>query len=122
MLAVLPMHTWAGGTNHRMPALRHSSHVTPSACDVAGDLAGLEGRTASDLSAGDMRDAHRALYDAPTKPQICFDFTKGMCMRGDKCKFSHDLATIVQFNSKEKGAWASAAYLCRSEHPAYLVA
>lgn len=36
--------------------------------------------------------------------QICFDFTKGMCTRGDKCKYTHDLATIVQFNSKEKGA------------------
>lgn len=36
--------------------------------------------------------------------QICFDFTKGMCTRGDKCKYTHDLATIVQFNSKEKGS------------------
>lgn len=36
-------------------------------------------------------------------PQICFDFTKGLCTRGDKCKYSHDIATIVQFNSKEKG-------------------
>jgi hypothetical protein len=35
--------------------------------------------------------------------QICYDFTKGLCTRGDKCKFSHDIATIVQFNSKEKG-------------------
>lgn len=35
--------------------------------------------------------------------QICFDFTKGMCTRGDKCKYSHDIATIVDFNSKEKG-------------------
>lgn len=26
-----------------------------------------------------------------------------MCSRGDKCKYSHDLATIVTFNSKEKG-------------------
>ncbi|KAG1671913.1 hypothetical protein FOA52_003480 [Chlamydomonas sp. UWO 241] len=39
----------------------------------------------------------------PAKTQICFDFTKGMCTRGDKCKYTHDLATIVQFNSKEKG-------------------
>ncbi|GIL62034.1 hypothetical protein Vafri_16356 [Volvox africanus] len=37
------------------------------------------------------------------KAQICFDFTKGVCSRGDKCKYSHDLATIVHFNSKEKG-------------------
>ena len=38
-----------------------------------------------------------------SKPLICFDFTKGLCTRGDKCKYSHDLATIVHFNSKEKG-------------------
>jgi len=40
---------------------------------------------------------------ADEEPQICFDFTKGMCTRGDKCKFSHDLATIVKYNSREKG-------------------
>ncbi len=28
---------------------------------------------------------------------------QGVCSRGDKCKYSHDLATIVHFNSKEKG-------------------
>jgi hypothetical protein len=33
----------------------------------------------------------------------CYDFTKGMCTRGDKCKYSHDIATIVHFNSREKG-------------------
>jgi len=36
-------------------------------------------------------------------PEICFDFTKGLCTRGDKCKFTHDISTIVNFNSKEKG-------------------
>lgn len=36
------------------------------------------------------------------KPHICYDFTKGLCNRGDKCKYSHDLATIVTYNSKEK--------------------
>ena len=30
------------------------------------------------------------------KRQICFDFTKGTCMRGDACKYSHDIAHIVQ--------------------------
>ena len=35
--------------------------------------------------------------------QICYDFTKGVCTRGDKCKYSHDIATIVNFNSREKG-------------------
>ncbi|GFH23869.1 uncharacterized protein HaLaN_21560, partial [Haematococcus lacustris] len=33
----------------------------------------------------------------------CFDFTKGQCLRGDTCRYSHDLSTIVTFNSKEKG-------------------
>ncbi|KIY93628.1 putative zinc finger protein [Monoraphidium neglectum] len=40
---------------------------------------------------------------ADGKVQICYDFTKGMCTRGDKCKYSHDIATIVHFNSREKG-------------------
>eukprot|EP01023_Acetabularia_acetabulum_P040876 TRINITY_DN3969_c0_g1_i2.p1 TRINITY_DN3969_c0_g1~~TRINITY_DN3969_c0_g1_i2.p1 ORF type:complete len:410 (+),score=60.88 TRINITY_DN3969_c0_g1_i2:141-1370(+) len=35
--------------------------------------------------------------------QICYDFTKGRCGRGDKCKYSHDIATIVKFNSREQG-------------------
>jgi hypothetical protein len=26
-----------------------------------------------------------------------------MCTRGDKCKYSHDISTIIEFNSKEKG-------------------
>ncbi|KIZ01761.1 putative zinc finger protein [Monoraphidium neglectum] len=41
--------------------------------------------------------------DGGDKVQICYDFTKGMCTRGDKCKYSHDIATIVHFNSREKG-------------------
>eukprot|EP01024_Parvocaulis_polyphysoides_P036913 TRINITY_DN327_c0_g1_i1.p1 TRINITY_DN327_c0_g1~~TRINITY_DN327_c0_g1_i1.p1 ORF type:complete len:399 (-),score=53.46 TRINITY_DN327_c0_g1_i1:1025-2221(-) len=35
--------------------------------------------------------------------QICYDFTKNQCNRGDKCKYSHDIATIIKYNSKEKG-------------------
>eukprot|EP00201_Polytomella_parva_P021419 CAMPEP_0175040030 /NCGR_PEP_ID=MMETSP0052_2-20121109/997_1 /TAXON_ID=51329 ORGANISM="Polytomella parva, Strain SAG 63-3" /NCGR_SAMPLE_ID=MMETSP0052_2 /ASSEMBLY_ACC=CAM_ASM_000194 /LENGTH=1419 /DNA_ID=CAMNT_0016302117 /DNA_START=59 /DNA_END=4315 /DNA_ORIENTATION=- len=57
------------------------------------------------------------------KTQICFEFTKGQCTRGDKCKYSHDLATIVQFNSKEKGICfdflrnqCNRGLLCRFSH------
>lgn len=46
---------------------------------------------------------HDSVKSQEGKAQICFDFTKGVCSRGDKCKYSHDLATIVHFNSKEKG-------------------
>eukprot|EP01026_Neomeris_dumetosa_P042745 TRINITY_DN3567_c0_g1_i1.p1 TRINITY_DN3567_c0_g1~~TRINITY_DN3567_c0_g1_i1.p1 ORF type:complete len:387 (+),score=50.52 TRINITY_DN3567_c0_g1_i1:139-1299(+) len=35
--------------------------------------------------------------------QICYDFTKNQCNRGDKCKYSHDIATIIKYNSREKG-------------------
>lgn len=53
--------------------------------------------TGSDNSSAGVCEGH------VRDPQICFDFTKGLCTRGDKCKYSHDIATIVQFNSKEKG-------------------
>ncbi|MEW5304896.1 MAG: hypothetical protein WDW36_007473 [Sanguina aurantia] len=51
---------------------------------------------------GGADDASGGLPGA-AKPHICYDFTKGLCNRGDKCKYSHDLATIVTYNSKEKG-------------------
>lgn len=51
-----------------------------------------------------QEDYGRGSFDGqPKSSQICFDYTKGLCTRGDKCKYSHDLATIVHFNSKEKG-------------------
>jgi hypothetical protein len=60
---------------------------------------------------------------AEGKVQICYDFTKGMCTRGDKCKYSHDIATIVNFNSREKGicfdylrSQCHRGLLCRFSH------
>lgn len=93
-------------------------------------------------SSGSLADAPGCLQDAPPRrlqdsssghdqqqqqdgsdPQICFDFTKGMCTRGDKCKYSHDIATIVTFNSKEKGicfdylrSQCHRGLLCRFSH------
>eukprot|EP00890_Picochlorum_soloecismus_P004375 jgi/Picsp_1/4939/NSC_02303-R1_hypothetical zinc finger protein len=37
------------------------------------------------------------------RAQICFDFTKGQCSRGDGCKYSHDVNYIIEVNSQEKG-------------------
>ena len=70
-------------------------------------------RRANALSA--FREAYE-LQQQQTKSQICFDFTKGTCLRGDKCKYSHDLDTIVTFNSKEKGQIGSCAIFAESCH------
>jgi hypothetical protein len=34
---------------------------------------------------------------------ICFDFTKGVCNRGDACRFSHDSATVQAFTKGRYG-------------------
>jgi hypothetical protein len=34
---------------------------------------------------------------------VCFDFTKGRCMRGDGCRFSHDLALASSALAASKG-------------------
>ncbi|GFR47080.1 hypothetical protein Agub_g8767 [Astrephomene gubernaculifera] len=59
--------------------------------------------TYSGATAARQTDGARQSSSQEGKAQICFDFTKGVCSRGEKCKYSHDLATIVHFNSKEKG-------------------
>ncbi len=55
--------------------------------------------------------------------QICFDFTKGTCSRGESCRFSHDIATIVNVNSQERGicfdfvrSQCNRGLLCRFSH------
>eukprot|EP00878_Enallax_costatus_P019126 GHUV01020168.1.p1 GENE.GHUV01020168.1~~GHUV01020168.1.p1 ORF type:complete len:217 (+),score=29.48 GHUV01020168.1:254-904(+) len=57
----------------------------------------------SAVAATEDASATQQQQQQPDVAQICFDFTKGMCTRGDKCKYSHDIDTIVHFNSKEKG-------------------
>jgi hypothetical protein len=65
---------------------------------------GDKGVPAAALQDGASEDSSSAACHSHGRdPQICYDFTKGLCTRGDKCKYSHDIATIVQFNSKEKG-------------------
>jgi hypothetical protein len=102
-----------------------------SSCSKASSVTSS---SSGSLDAGGLQDAQPShLQDSgseqqqhshhPTDPQICFDFTKGMCTRGDKCKYSHDIATIVQFNSKEKGicfdylrSQCHRGLLCRFSH------
>jgi hypothetical protein len=69
------------------------------------DSSGAASSDDAEPDAGDDAASDSALSEATpeTKAQICYDFTKGLCTRADKCKFSHDIATIVTFNSKEKG-------------------
>lgn len=57
------------------------------------------------------------------KRQICFDFTKGQCSRGNACKFSHNIDLIITVNSREKGicfdflkGLCARGLLCRFSH------
>ena len=57
------------------------------------------------------------------KRQICFDFTKHCCTRGNACKFSHDINLIIEVNSQERGICfdylrntCSRGPLCRFSH------
>ena len=57
------------------------------------------------------------------KRQICFDFTKHACTRGNACKFSHDVNLIIEVNSQERGICfdflrntCSRGPLCRFSH------
>jgi len=52
---------------------------------------------------GEMDAKHKKRANQDGRAQICFDFTKGQCSRGDGCKFSHDVNYIIEVNSQEKG-------------------
>lgn len=73
--------------------------TSPSSDDTSQPSASVAQSTAdSQIAAGGSRTA-----SSDPKTQICFDFTKGVCTRGNSCKFSHDVALIVSVNSQERG-------------------
>jgi hypothetical protein len=47
--------------------------------------------------------SHHHHTTAAPLPQVCFDFTKGRCTRGELCRYSHDPALIAAANSRERG-------------------
>ena len=75
-------------------------HATSSSSDVASQPSVTLAQSTADsqIAAGGCRTASN-----DPKTQICFDFTKGVCTRGNSCKFSHDVALIVSVNSQERG-------------------
>ena len=90
-------------------------------CRAGADVNALRDQLPRHLSPSSVSEAsngdQQALNAQPTPPagapqhEICFDFTKGLCTRGDRCKYSHDLDTIISHNSKEKGGYAWYAWL-----------
>lgn len=71
----------------------------------------------------------RGMDKVEPKQQICFDFTKGACSRGDTCKYSHDIALIVSINSQERGicfdhlkGQCNRGLLCRFSHDLSFIA
>ena len=74
--------------------------ATSSSSDVASQPSASLAQSSVDsqIAAGGSRTA-----SSDPKTQICFDFTKGVCTRGNSCKFSHDVALIVSVNSQERG-------------------
>ena len=114
--------TWGTMTQHgdlaytsvvKMPQDEVRGH--PEACD-----GNLEKKQSLETGGVDCKREGQLLEP---KEQICFDFTKGQCMRGDSCKYSHDVEYIVQVNSQEKGicfdflkGTCSRGVLCRFSH------
>jgi hypothetical protein len=106
-----------------MPYGQSSSKASSVASSSSGSLADAAGLQDAQPSRLQDSSAEQQPQQDSSEPQICFDFTKGMCTRGDKCKYSHDIATIVQFNSKEKGicfdylrSQCHRGLLCRFSH------
>lgn len=74
-------------------------------------------------SANDAEGSGSPTPSSTGDAQICFDFTKGACGRGENCRFSHDIATIVNVNSQERGicfdfvrGQCNRGLLCRFSH------
>lgn len=66
----------------------------------AGNLPDPDSQPGSKISlAADRSESARL----EAKAQICFDFTKGTCTRGEACKFSHSIQKIIEVNSQERG-------------------
>ncbi len=80
----------------------HDDQLAGVCCGALDDAWDRSCRACGRSTRGGRRGAALATCTSQGK-QICFDFTKGLCTRGDKCKYSHDLATIVHVNSREKG-------------------
>ena len=90
------------------------------------NLAGLERATTGqpgDWSLGTAVLPASEPAKVEPKRQICFDFTKHACTRGNACKFSHDINLIIEVNSQERGICfdflrntCSRGPLCRFSH------
>lgn len=55
----------------------------------------IDGRDTQEAS-GDQHQKEKTM--AMIKTQICYDFTKGMCVRGSQCRYSHDIEHIAKVN------------------------
>lgn len=81
----------------------------------------LEKRTS--MQCGEKNVKPKKGLNQDGRAQICFDFTKGQCSRGDGCKYSHDVNYIIEVNSQEKGicfdylkGTCSRGMMCRFSH------
>lgn len=90
------------------------ANCTVGASIVTAGQPSSEGSLVSDQDEGSRLEA---------KKQICFDFTKGTCTRGEACKFSHDIKRIIEVNSQEQGICfdflrgaCSRGAMCRFSH------
>lgn len=114
-----------------LPGLPRGPTYAREACIAARKAAEAAQSEAAPATSDAARDgappgAGAAAPDSPTVSparQICFDFTKGLCTRGDHCKFSHSVEYIISVNSQEKGicfdflkGMCSRGLLCRFSH------
>ena len=93
--------------------------AAPSSCRADVGTVLTSSQHCSDSTGADGMDSGKV----EAKRQICFDFTKGTCTRGEACKFSHDIKRIIEVNSQERGICfdflrhaCSRGALCRFSH------